>query len=138
MSLKDTPAFRPLEDHERKLLERLLDHHDFPGRDEVRQQLESATARTIAEYNDNYGSFELRVADSLPAAVDYLVPVEAEYFEGGVPVWILLHVDRDGFMRELEIVRADGKPLISRPVPERIEPFAKDYGALMQKAKPEA
>lgn len=133
--MKETPAFRPLEEHERKLLERLLEQHEFPGWDQLRRQLDSATARLIAEYKDNYGSIELRVADSLPATVDYLVPVEAEYFDGGVPVWILLHVDREGFMHELEIVRADGRPLSSRPVPERIEPFSKDYGALIEKAK---
>jgi len=79
--------FRPLVERERKLLERLLEHHPFEGRDQLRQQLDSATARLIVEHNDNYGSIELRVADPTPAAVLYRVPVEAEYLDDdGIPV----------------------------------------------------
>ena len=116
--------FRPLEKSERKLLERLLDHHAFAGRDELREQLESATARLIVEHNDNYGSIELHVAEPTPAAVRLRVPVEAEYLDDdGIPVWVMLHVNRDGVMCELEICRADGRPLISPPVAERLEPY---------------
>jgi len=43
-------AFRSLQDDERRLLETLLDHHEFDGRDQLRQQLESTTARLIVEY----------------------------------------------------------------------------------------
>jgi len=139
MSAEGDASFRPLEEHERKLLERLLEHHPFQGRDELRRQLDSATARLIVEHNDNYGSIELRVADPTPASVLYLVPVEAEYpDDDGIPVWVLLHVNRGGVMRQLEICRADGLPLISPPMPERLEPFSKDYGALIEKAKAEA
>ena len=130
MSEENDASFRPLEDQERTLLEKLLNHHPFDGRDELRGQLESVTARPIAQYHDNYGSIELRVANPVPANVRYRVPVEAEYpDDDGVPVWVLLHV-REGVMCELEICRADGRPLISRPVPERIEPFSVDYGAM--------
>lgn len=44
----------------------------------------------------------------------------------GIPVWVLLHVNREGVMCELEICRADGLPLISPPISERIGPFSKD------------
>jgi hypothetical protein len=98
--------------------------------------LDSTTARLIDEYKDNYGSIELRVADATPAKVPCLVPVEAEYFDDdGVPVWVLLHVNRAGVMQELEICRADGLALMSHPVPELLEPFSKDYAALIQEAK---
>jgi len=135
MNEEGATSFRPLEDRERRLLERLIEHHWFDGRDELRCQLESATARLIAQYHDNYGSIELRVENATPASVRYRVPVEAEYLdEDGIPVWVLLHV-REGVMCELEICRADGQPLISPPVPERLEPFSADYGALIEKTK---
>lgn len=115
--------FRALEENERRILERLLQHHAFDGRDELLKQLESTTARLILEHRDNYGSIELRVADPTPAGVRRRVPVEAEYRDDdGIPVWVLLHV-REGAMCELEICRADGKPLISPPVPEKLEPY---------------
>ena len=102
--------FRPLEERERRLLERLLEHHPFDGRDELRKQLESTTARLIAEHHDNYGSIELRVAEPTPARVRCRVPVEAEYpDQDGVPVWVLLYVNRDGAMCDLKSAgRMDG------------------------------
>lgn len=135
MNEENAAPFRPLNDSERKVLEKLLDHHSFDGRDQLRSQLESTTARLIVAYLDNYGSIELYVARPTPADVRYRVPVEAEYpDEDGVPVWVLLHV-RAGVMCELEICRADGRPLILPPAPERLEPFSADYGALMESAK---
>ena len=115
--------FRALEERERRLLETLLEHHSFEGRDQLRKQLESTTARLIVEHHDNYGSIELRVADpTTPSSGRYQVPVEGQYLDDdGIPVWLLLHINRDGFMCQLEIVRADGKPLISTPTPERLE-----------------
>jgi hypothetical protein len=135
MSAENHTDFRPLEEREKKLLERLLEHHPFEGRDQLRAQLDSTKARVIPEYFDNYGSIELLVADPVPANVPCSVPVEAEYIDDdGVPVWILLHV-KGGVMRELEVCRADGLHLISPAVAERIEPFSRDYGALIEEAK---
>jgi hypothetical protein len=117
-------AFRALHDDERSLLETLLDHHQFDGREQLRQQLESATARLILEYDDNYGSVELRVSNGPPSSGRYRVPVEGQYLDhDGIPVWLLLHINREGFMCELEIVRADGKPLLSPPTAERLEVY---------------
>lgn len=116
--------FRPLQDNERKVLETLLDHHPFKGRDQLRKQLEATTARRIVEYRDNYGSIELRVSNGAPSSAQYRVPVEAQYLDDdGIPVWVLLHINREGFLCELEIVRADGKPLTSTPAPERLEVY---------------
>jgi hypothetical protein len=51
------------------------------------------------------------------------VPVEAEYRDDDdCPVWVLLHVV-NGFLDELEIVRADGQPLISPLIPERLNVY---------------
>lgn len=117
-------AFRPLHDGERRLLEKLLDHHHFDGRDQLREQLESTTARLILEHQDNYGSIDLHVSNGPPSSGRYRVPVEGQYSdEDGIPVWLLLHINREGFVCELEIVRADGKPLISTPAPERLEVY---------------
>ncbi len=124
MNGEKAPAFRALQDDERKLLETLLDHHRFEGRDQLRGQLDSTTARLISESQDNYGSIELHVSNGPPSSGRYRVPVEGQYLDAdGIPVWLLLHVNREGFMCELEIVRADGKPLISTPTPERLEVY---------------
>lgn len=122
MDQEKTAAFRPLQDDERLLLETLLNHHPFDGRDQLREQLESTTARPIPEYQDNYGSIELHVSNGPPSGGRYRVPVEGQYLDDdGIPVWLMLHVNREGFLCELEIVRADGKPLISASLPERLE-----------------
>jgi hypothetical protein len=135
MSVESDANSRPLEERERKLLKRLLEHHPFEGRDQLRKQLDSTTARLIVEHKDNYGSIDLFVADPIPAKVPCTVPVEAEYRDDdGIPVWVLLHVQR-GIVRELEICRADGRRLISHAAPERIEPFSKGYTALIEKAR---
>lgn len=119
-----TADFRPLQDEERRLLETLLDHHPFEGRDQLREQLESTTARLIPEYQDNYDSIELHVSNGPPSKGRYRVPVEGQYLDDdGIPVWLLLHIDREGLLCELEIVRADGKPLISTPTPGRLEVY---------------
>ena len=124
MNEEKTPALRPLQDAERRLLETLLDHHQFDGRDQLRGQLQSTTERLILEYQDNYGSIELRVSNGPHPAGDTEVPVEGQYLDDdGIPVWFLLHIDREGFMCELEIVRADSKPLISTPTSERLEVY---------------
>jgi hypothetical protein len=122
MDEEKTAAFRTLQGTERRLLEALLEHHPFDGRDQLREQLESTTARLIPEHHDNYGSVELHVSNGPPSKGRYRVPVEGQYLDDdGIPVWLLLHINREGFMCELEIVRADGKPLISTPPPERFE-----------------
>jgi len=135
MSGKNDEGFRALQERERRILEALLGHHPFDGRDELLDQLGSATARMIQEYDDNYSSIELNVVSPTRANVKYRVPVEAEYLDDdGVPVWVLLHV-RNGVMCELEICRADGRPLISPPSPERLEPFSAKYGLGMRVVK---
>jgi hypothetical protein len=124
MAGTDDTEFRPLKESERRLLQRLLEDHEFQGRDELRSQLDSTTCRLILEYKDNYGSIELRVADPVPASVRCRVPVEAEYRDDdGMVVWVILHISAEGVLRQLEICRADGRPLLSPPVPERLDVY---------------
>ena len=124
MDEENIAAFRSLQDDERRLLETLLDHHEFDGRDQLRQQLESTTARLILEHQDNYGSIELHVSTGPPSTGRYRVPVEGQYLDDdGIPVWLLVHINPEGSMCELEIVRADGKSLISTPTTERLEVY---------------
>lgn len=121
-------SFRPLRAHERALLERLLEPQ-FPGRDELRLQLEVVTARQI--FDD--GTLELRCGPCAPAPVRWRVPTEGECrdLDGGI-VQVLLHVV-GGFMRELEILKmgptVDAR-LIQPPAPADLELFTPsgEYG----------
>ncbi len=65
--------FRPLEEREGNILERLLEH-PFPGRDESRLRMSSIAGKVI----DTYGSLELPVPVVHVAPVIQNVPVEAE------------------------------------------------------------
>lgn len=101
--------WRPLKEHERTLLERLLEC-EFPRRDELQRQLEFVSARQI----DEYGSLALDVKSPIRAGTWSGMLVDAEYLDADrVPIWILLHAV-DGRLSELEIVKADGST-IKRP-----------------------
>lgn len=103
--------FRPLDARERELLEKLLEP-EFQGRDEMRSQLISVTGKQIEED----GTLLLQCGQSLPAPVKYAVPMEATCTDAdGGSIAILLHVDRDGFMHMLEIIKYDGSPIINPP-----------------------
>ncbi len=108
---------RPLKEHEKNILERLLEC-DFRGRDELRQQLQFVTARII----DEEGSLALSVKSPIRADTEFTVPVEAEYLDAdGIPIWILLHVI-NGQLNELEFVKADGSTIKNPPRPDLFVP----------------
>ena len=112
--------FRSLTPREREILARLLES-PFPGRDEIRQQIKDSLVREIAEYDDAYGSIEFNVQANARATVAQRVLVEAMADdEDGVPILVLLHVV-DGFIDELEILRADGLPIIKMPNASELE-----------------
>lgn len=116
--------FRTLTDDERQLIETLL-AHDFPGRDQLFLQLEFATARRI--FND--GTLELQTPGHPVAAVTRRVPVEGTCLDDdGKTIHILLHV-KDGFLHELEILKADSSPIISSPKASKVVPWV-EYGAV--------
>ena len=109
-------ALRPLTALERGYIERLLTA-DFPGRDGVAHQVTSALARRI----DDQGSVELVAQNDTRASVLKRVPVEGESVDSdGVPICFLLHVV-DARVRELEIYKADGSPIIRMPSPDQVE-----------------
>jgi uncharacterized protein DUF6984 len=120
-------SFRPLTTYERELLEKLLEP-EFPGRDELRQQLNSVTAKQTMED----GTLSLQCDSTHPAPVKCRVPVEAECPDAdGGPISFFLHVV-DGFLNELDIVKYDGSKILRPPPPRdlvlivwRFEPGAK-------------
>ena len=97
-------TFRPLLKHERELLEKLLEP-EFAGRDELRAQLRTVTARQLLAD----GTFlELRCDSNVRAPVRNRVPTEGTCQDtDGETIDIFLHVV-DGLMHELEILKYNG------------------------------
>lgn len=111
--------FRPLAESEQELLQRLLSA-EFAGREEIGNQLRNAQVRTI----DENGSLEIRTTETRLAPVANRIPVESEGSDSdGVPVYALLHVV-DGKAVELELYKADGSTIRSRPRPDAMNVFA--------------
>jgi hypothetical protein len=105
---------RPLTEFERAVISKLLEA-DFEGKSIVEDQLTDATASTIANTNDNYGSIKIFTTCKTKASVKDRVPVIANtQDESGAPVDILLHVV-NGAVNELEFVRIDGQPMQGLP-----------------------
>jgi uncharacterized protein DUF6984 len=104
-------GFRQLNARERGLLEKLLEV-EFPGRDELRAQLASVTGKQIAED----GTLKLRCASGPPSRSKYLLATEGicKDADGGI-ISVLLHMNRNGFMDMLEIVKYTGDPIINAP-----------------------
>jgi hypothetical protein len=102
--------FRQLSDRERGLLEKLLEA-SFPGRDELRTQLSSVTAKQI----EDDGTLKLRCDSGVPS------PKRGLAWEGmwkdadGGDGTVMLHVDRNGFMHMLEIIKYGFTPIINPP-----------------------
>jgi len=102
--------FRPLTPREMGLLRRLLER-EFPGRDQLREQLGSVTGRTI----DEEGSLALQCRSGPPAPVLCRVPAEGECMDtDGKRINVLLHVVR-GFMNELEVYKDDSSAVLRLP-----------------------
>jgi len=103
--------FRKLNDRELGLLERLLED-DFAGRDELRTQLPAITAKQI----EPDGTLVLRCHSGSPARSKYLIANEAkcEDSDGGM-MSVMLHINADGFMTMLEIIKYDGTPVLNPP-----------------------
>jgi hypothetical protein len=106
---------RPTE-AEKALIDALLGA-EFPGNEALRKQLEAALVKTL----DEDGGLEISPPlGSLPAVVKRRIPDEAETDDiDGVPIHLLLHVV-DGFARELELFREDGKTVRRQPRPESL------------------
>ena len=97
-------AFRPLYEHERDLIEKLLEP-EFAGRDELRAQLRTVTARHIL---DDGTMVELQCDSNVRAPVRNRVPTEGTCKDtDGETIVVFLHVV-NGLMHELEILKYDG------------------------------
>ncbi|HUF53584.1 MAG TPA: hypothetical protein VMR52_07405 [Dehalococcoidia bacterium] len=80
--------WRSLNDWEASIIDRMLDV-DFPGRPELRQQLEGCLVRQY----DDHGCIEFRVVQDIVAPVGFTVPVEARgHDQDGATVDVLLFV----------------------------------------------
>jgi hypothetical protein len=112
---------RDLSTNEERLFVLLLSQ-PFPGRDELRQQVQ--LARVSEEERGGYLSVVLTVDRSAapPAPVQESPSVEAEGLDEGVEIEVLLHT-RGGYLFMLEIIRMDGKPLTRFPDPMSLELF---------------
>ena len=115
-------AARTLDMWESEVVHRML-AADFGGAPVLEDQLADAKVRRITEYRDNYGSIAFIFDDgerTKAALVDREVPVEAEAVdEDGMPIYFLLHVV-DGYLDELEIYRADARPIRRVPDPRSL------------------
>ena len=115
--------FRPLELSERELLQGLL-APEFPGREELRRQLDSVMARKI----DEDGSLALQTAAADPAPVKSRVPTEGHCPDSdGTAIHVLLHVV-NGFMNELEIFKEDSSRVVQSPAAQNLVLFVPHSG----------
>lgn len=116
--------FRPLTTRERELLEALLGE-EFPGRDQLRTQMDSVAAKEI----DQDGSLALQPGSGERAPVKTSVPTEGQCADAdGKPVHILLHV-RDGLMTEMEVFREDSTPVLNPPLARNLLRFVPYTGS---------
>lgn len=103
--------FRTLQHEERDLLVELL-HLEFPGRDELLSQLDHLAAKQVLED----GTLLLKCSAGAPALAARGLAAEGKYKDlDGLDVDVLLHVNQEGYMHMLEIVKAGPDPVIEPP-----------------------
>jgi hypothetical protein len=103
--------FRQLDEREKGLLEKLFEA-EFPGRDELRTQLNSLTGKQIEED----GTLSLQCGSGLPSPSKYGLAVEGWCKDAdGMTIAVMVHIGKGGFMHMLEIVKHDGSPIINLP-----------------------
>jgi hypothetical protein len=117
-------GFRQLTDRERGLLEKLLEA-DFLGRDELRTQLGSVTAKQIEE--DGTLSLQCDSGTSSPGKFALAAEGTCKDADGG-SMSVMLHLNRDGFMTMLEIIKYGTAPII-------IPPSGDDLALLLPEAR---
>ena len=92
-------------------MEKLLEV-EFPGRDELRAQLGSVTAKQI----EDDGTLILRCVSGPPSRKKHTLATEGTCKDAdGMTVSVMLHIDKDGFMNMLEIYKYDFSPIINPP-----------------------
>jgi uncharacterized protein DUF6984 len=112
--------FREVDTRERGLLEKLLEAAT-EGRDELRTQLSDVRAKQI----EDDGTLILQCRGGIGAPGKYAPVADGIYKDAdGADVGLILHLDKGGFMRMLEIIRYDGSRIVNPP-------SASDIGLLM-------
>lgn len=112
--MNERKSFREMEPRERALIHKLLEP-DFPGRDGLAQQLETAQVRPIYDPNGSLGFLEFLITSPVRIEKKRGVAVEGEYKDpDGMTVHVLLHV-RDGKADCLEFYRDDGQQIQTWP-----------------------
>jgi len=103
--------FRQLDPREKGLLEKLLEGA-FPGRAELRTQLSLLTAKQV----EKDGTLVLRCDSGTPSPGKYRPAVEGMCKDAdGMAISILLHINKNGFMHMLEIIKYGGTPIVRPP-----------------------
>ena len=118
-------GYRELDDREMNLMKKLLEV-DFPGCTELRSQLNSLSAKQIIKD----GSLSLRPDSGVPFPGKYGLVAEGicKDSDGG-QISILLHVNADGYLSMLEILKMDTSPIIRPPSTESfVRLFPNDAG----------
>jgi hypothetical protein len=97
--------------HEKELLEKLVER-EFEGRDELRSQLGSLTAKQL--HDD--GTLSLHCDSRSPVSATHGLVAEGICKDAdGLSISVLLHVGKDGFMHMLEILKYGPSPIINPP-----------------------
>jgi hypothetical protein len=113
-------TIREMNDREKALIRKML-APDFPGRDQLAEQLATAKVQVLDE--DGSLGFHLD-SDTVASNVKYVTPSEGEYEDpDGITIHVLLFV-RDGKAEELEFYRDDNKRVQTWPDPETLRVFA--------------
>lgn len=108
---------RALTRRERGVLEYLLDGEDFPGRQELRDQMAYATVSSACECGCATRGLAVDRTRAAAAVVEATTPIQAPIVRGaGSPGVVILFVDEDGYMSSLEVLGHDGTP------PRRLPP----------------
>lgn len=109
---------RALTNPEVTLLNRLLER-DFPGRDEIAKQVNSARVEQI----DSNGSLKFFVSSPTRVVTKFRIPVEGEFEDiDGTTIHVLLHVV-NGIVDELEVYKDDSSAVRSMPDAKQLRIF---------------
>jgi hypothetical protein len=120
-------GFRELDPRERSLLEKLLEP-EFPGRNELRAQLGSLTAKPAGAD----GTLILR-GSGPSATTQWRLVSEAMCRDAdGGPISVLLHVDKQGLLHMLEIIKHDGSPIVRPPMAQDLVVLPAESGGQKQ------
>jgi len=116
--------FRQLDAREKGLLEKLLEA-EFPGRDELRTQLGSLTAKQLGED----GTLKLRCTAGSPSPSYYRLATEGWCKDAdGMNICVLLHLNGEGFMSMLEMFKEDGSEIINPPSADNMMVLLPEHG----------